>query len=56
MKGCLGHVVGGGYVKPGINKVEAVEPKTKKEVGHSWDLQVTADTSLKSMLPCSSTK
>ena len=53
MKGCLGHVVGGGY---GINKVEVVEPKTKKEVGHSWDLQVTADTSLKSMLPCSSTK
>ena len=32
----LGHVVGGGYVKPEINKLEAVEnfpvPKTKKEV------------------------
>ena len=32
----LGHVVGGGYVKPEINKLEAVEnfsvPKTKREV------------------------
>ena len=32
----LGHVVGGGYIKPETNKLEAVEnfpvPKTKKEV------------------------
>ena len=33
---CLGHIVGSGYVKSEINKLEAVEkfpvPKTKKEI------------------------
>ena len=47
----LGHVVGGGQVKPEINKLEAVEkflvPKTKKKSGHSWDSLDTTDVLLK---------
>ena len=52
----LGHVVDGGYVKPEINKLEAVKrelssaKKQKRRSGHSLDSQVTTGTSLKSML------
>ena len=52
----LGHVVGGGYVKPEINKLEAMErelfsaKKQKRRSIHSLDSQVTTGTSLKSML------
>ena len=50
----LGHVVGGGYVKPEINKLEAVEKflvlKTKKEVWSFLGLTGYYRRFIKSML------
>ena len=49
-----GHVVGGGYVKPEINKLEAVEKflvlKTKKEVWSFLGLTGNYRRFIKSML------
>ena len=49
------YLVGGGQVKPDINKLEAVEkfpvPKTKKKSGHSWDSLDTTDVLLKILHP-----
>ena len=46
-----GHVVGGGYVKPEINKLEAVEKflvlKQRRRSGHSLDSQVITGALLK---------
>ena len=51
----LGPIVGVGYVKPEINKLEAVEnflvPKQRRRSVHYLDSQVSTDTSLKSMFP-----
>ena len=51
----LGHVVGGGYVKPEIKKLEAMENfpvlKQRRRYGHPLVSQVTTGTSLKIMLP-----
>ena len=52
----LRYVVGGGYVKPEINKLEVEErelssaKKQKRRSGHSLDSHVSTGTLLKSML------